>query len=279
MSLPQELQQGFSRTTVEALSRYKNEPSWMTDLRLSAWEAYAKRPFDESDVSLKTIFPFTGPPTTPVLSKDWPLELQHATDERGDEEGLIVQRDSTILSRSLTKDHSKKGVIFTDLDAALRTVPQLVQRYFGKLAKPETAAAALHTAFWSGGTFLYVPKHLNVVMPFHTCLWMSAPEAGIFSHTLIIVEGGSQVTFIDECVSANWSLPGVVIEALEVYVAPQAKVNCLHLQHCGNSVRHYRDEKSQVSPSGSLQTGRIEKRPNALLERAAELYPEVRVLT
>jgi Fe-S cluster assembly protein SufB len=271
---PQFDRPGLQASTVEALSRFKKEPSWMTELRLKAWEAYQQAPLPESE--LHGIHPFTLPPMVPVPSRDWPTELQHAMDERGDEEGLIVQRDSTILSRSITKEHSKKGVIFTDLDSALQNVPELVQSYFGRLVKPETPAEALQAAFWSGGTFLYVPPNLNITLPFHTCLWMSTPEAGIFSHNLVVVEDNSRVSFIDECISGDWNRPGLMVEVLEVFVAAQAQVKCFHLQHCGQGVRHYREEKSQVASTGELKIDRLEQRPNTSLERAAELYPEIR---
>jgi Fe-S cluster assembly scaffold protein SufB len=271
------LQGGFSRSTIEALSHFKKEPDWMTQRRLAAWDAFLKIPFPESGLILKDHSPFAAAPLIPVASRDWPRELQHALDERGDEEGLIVQRDSTILSRSITKDHAKNGVIFTDLETALRTVPEIVKEHFGRLAKPTTAPTALNTAFWSGGTFLYVPRHLNIVLPFHSCHWQSTPEVGIFSRIIVVVEEGSFVTLVDECISPDWTQPSLIIEVLEADISARAKVNCLHLQHCGHQVKHYREERTQVVSLGQLNTGRIEQRPNASLERAAELYPEVRV--
>jgi Fe-S cluster assembly scaffold protein SufB len=248
----------FNRSTVEALSHFKREPSWMTALRLQAWDIYAQAPLSADEFPLNHIRPFTEAPRMPVPSRDWPRDLQHALEERGDEEGLIVQRDSTILSRSITKEHSKKGVVFTDMDTALKTVPELVQRYFGRLAKPENPLAALHTAFWSGGTFLYVPEHLDVTLPFHSCFWMSGPESGIFPHTLLVVEQGSRVSVIDECVSADWQKPGLSVGSAEVFVGANAHVHYFHIQNWGKSVYPHFEERSQVDYPGRFVSYRMD---------------------
>ena len=273
------IKQDFGRSAVEALSEYKKEPSWMTDVRLNAWDAYTQSPLARKRLgfSLETIRSFTEPPTVPVPSHQWPSELQHALDERGDEEGLIVQRDSTILSRSISKEYAKKGVRFTDLDNALQADPDLVQTYFGRLVKPESPWTALTTAFWSGGTFLYVPAHVAVHLPFHTCLWMSRPNVGIFSHTLLVVEEGGAVSFIDEGVSAEWGEPGLALGSVEAFVGVRACANYFQLQNWGRSVFNDREEKSEVNPQGRFLSGRMKQRPATTLERVAELHPEVRV--
>jgi Fe-S cluster assembly scaffold protein SufB len=248
----------FTKASVEALSQLKNEPSWMTSLRLAAWDVYASSPLKPESFSLDQVRSFTEPPKSPVPSHEWPRDLQHALEERGDEEGLIVQRDSTILSRSITKDSSKKGVIFTDLDTAVRTCPELVQRYFGRLVKPDNPFTALQRAFWSGGTFLYVPENYIVTLPFHTCFWMSTPTAGIFPHTLLVVEQGSRVSVIDECVSPDWEKPGLSIGATEAFVGPEAQVHYFHLQNWGESIYPHFEERSDVVYPGRFFSYRMD---------------------
>ena len=226
----------------------------MTALRLGAWDAYAAAPLpaEQWGFELEAIRPFTEPPTAPVPSRLWPSELQHALDERGDEEGLIVQRDSTILSRSISKEFSKKGVTFSDLDFAVHSNPELVQQYFGQVVKPINPFAALAMAFWSGGTFLYVPSHISIHLPFHTCLWMSQPGTGIFSHTLIIVEEGASVSFIDEGLSSEWNEPGLALETIEAVVGIRACLNYFQFQNWGKSVSHRREEQSEVNFQGRV---------------------------
>src|SRR5579864_8203753 len=101
----QDIKKPFSRATVEALSWFKGEPSWMTKSRLAAWDAYEKLSLSSPiGVPLEGFEAFTEPPRRTIPSHEWPKDLQHALDERGDEEGLIIQRDSTVLSRSISKE-------------------------------------------------------------------------------------------------------------------------------------------------------------------------------
>ncbi len=215
----------FSRSNVEALSRFKQEPTWMRDLRLEAWDAFIQLGKKEcADLALETLHAFIEPPQTAVPAHQWPLDLQHALDERGDEEGLIIQRDCTVLSRSISKEQAKRGVIFTDLDGAIKMVPEIVRNHFSRLAKPTTPLTALHTAFWSGGTFLYVPAHVEVRLPFHTCYWMSTPKAAIFAHTVIIAEKGSRVSLIGEFLSRDWTERALSCAAAEMTVGRKVAV-------------------------------------------------------
>lgn len=269
----------FSRDTVERISRFKAEPAWMTDLRLVAWEAYERLSEKAPrDVPLESIQAFTEPPTRAVPSHQWPPDLVHVMEERGDEEGLIIQRDSTVLSRAITKEQVKRGVIFTDLDTALKTVPDLVRHTFAKQVRPRDRLAALHLAFWSGGTFLYVPANVEVKLPFHTCYWMSTPGTAIFPHTLIVAEKSSRVSFIDEFLSVHWEEPGLSIRAVEVFVREGAQVHLTQVQNWGRNVFHRDVQESQVDEAGRLRASHISgRRPVVSLERVAELYPEVRL--
>ncbi len=116
----------ISRDTVDHISTLKAEPSWMADLRGSGLSFYESVSHSAPQtISLKEIQAFVEPPKTSVPGREWPRDLKYAIEERGDEEGLIVQRDSTVLSRSITKDQTKKGVIFTDLGTALRLLSKL----------------------------------------------------------------------------------------------------------------------------------------------------------
>src|SRR5579864_2331016 len=136
----------FSQESIEKLSTEQGEPSWMTEMRLQAWKAFQEMPAGPSKVAVTKIHAYAEPPRAAVPSENWPKDLKYAIEERGDEEGLIIQRDSTILSRSMTKDMTKKGVVFTDLSMALRLVPDKVREYFGRQVKWDDPYAALNTA-------------------------------------------------------------------------------------------------------------------------------------
>lgn len=251
---------GFSPDAIRAISQFKDEPAWMTDLRLAAWASYERLPMlnDAPDLIWQEIRSFLEPPTAPAPSHLWPRDLPHALEERGDEEGLIVQRDSTILSCSLTKEQAKKGVIFTGLETALETAPDLVHSYFAKQAGSSNKWVALSTAFWSGGTFLYIPAHLSIQLPFHACYWMSAPSIGMFPHTLVVVEKGSRISFTEDYVSAHWQEPSFFAAVAEVRVGPNARVDFFSIQNLGRSVHHRNHAASQVAPTGRLHSYRIE---------------------
>ncbi len=268
-------QNPFSRASVLRLSESVQEPGWMVDLRVSAWEAY-----ESSDVQRPTsigLSAYAEPPSESVPSHQWPRDLKDVIEERGDEEGLIIQRDATVLSRSMTKEQAKRGVLFMDLNTAVREVPELVQRYLARQLGSEDPFAALSTAFWKGGTFLFVPAHVEIELPFHTCYWMTTPHAAVFPRTLLIAERGSQVSFLDDFLSLDWDQEALAISAVELYVQEVARVNYRQLHHWGRGVRHENRQVSSVAPSGMLDARHTkEPRPAMSLERAALLYPEVR---
>lgn len=228
----------------------------MTELRLHAWENYESFTHgaepELAGTPLRALHAFTEPPESGAPAHQWPKDLHHSLEERGDEEGLVFQRDSTILSRSISKEQSKRGIIFTDLDAAIKMMPDLVKPYFSTQVRPDNKWAALHTALWSGGSFLYVPENLHVDLPFHACVWMSTPGAAVFPHTLIVVEKGSRVSFLDECLSPTWEVPALSSGAVEIWIGENAQVNYFNVQNWGKSVFHFDHRESQLANSGSL---------------------------
>ena len=185
----------------------------MTDLRLEAWTAFECLSNEEPVIAVSSIQAFAEPPRAAVPSENWPKDLKYAMEERGDEEGLIIQRDSTILSRSITKDMTKKGVVFTDLSMALQLMPDKVREYFGRQVKWDDPFAALNTAFWNGGSFLYVPQHVIVPLSFHTCYWMTTPHSAVFPRTLIVAEKGSSVSVMDDFLSVDWDQDALAVSA------------------------------------------------------------------
>jgi Fe-S cluster assembly scaffold protein SufB len=264
----------ISRETVQHISTSKGEPSWMTELRLSALAYYENQ---AEDATFQEIQAFVEPPKTSVPAHEWPRDLSAVIEERGDEEGLIVQRDSTILSRSITKDMTMKGVVYTDLSTALRNKPDLVRKYFAQLVKPDEIFSALNTAFWSGGTFLYVPEHVRVTLPFHTCYWMTTPGAAVFPRTVVVAEKGSVVSLVDDFLSADWDKSSLAVSTVELFVAEGARVIHKQVHHWGKGVRHENRQMSSVATGGKLECSQVsDPRPVMTLERVAELYPEVR---
>jgi len=227
----------------------------MTERRLAAWAAYeAAGAPSIGEPPLGSLEAYAEAPRATVPSKDWPEGLQQSLDERGDEEGLIVQRDCTVLSRSMTKEQSKKGVMFMDLDAAVQAAPDLVRRFWAKQLPAGDAVAALNTAFCSGGAFLYVPSHVEVERPFHICYWMSAPRFALFPRTLIVAEAGSVVSLLDERLSGAWSSPAMSHGLSELVVRESSRVHHYRLENYGGRVHAESRRMSTVASSASLMS-------------------------
>ncbi len=241
----------IARFTIEKISWMKGEPAWMTELRMGAWQAYERSPLSKrSELEWGALEAFVDPPRASVPSHEWPAALQHTLNERGDEEGLIIQRDCTVLSRAITKEASRKGVIFTNLDTAVKSVPDLVRRYFAQQATLDSPHVALNTAFWNGGTFLYAPAHVEISLPFHTCYWMSSTNAALFPHTVVIAEAGSHISCVDEYISGPQ--PGFSMAVTEIVAREKARVDYFNLQNWGKRVHHVTRQASVVSVSGEL---------------------------
>jgi len=258
---------GFNRTSVEAFSHFNEEPAWLREQRLAAWEIFeeGRNSSVGDELTLDGLQSFSEPPTRAVPPHEWPPDLPHALEERGDEEGLIIQRDSTILSRSISKEQAKRGVLFTDLATAVKIAPDIVQRYLGRLAKVESTGVSLNSAFWAGGTFLYIPQHVEIHLPFHTCLWMSTAETAAFPRAVIVVEKGSKVSLLDESFSPNRHFPSLCSGVTELWVGEGAQVQLFQLRSWGEEAVHLSDQEYHVAGTGrlmvlSISTGGVQAR-------------------
>jgi len=267
----------FSRASIESLSQSRKEPEWLTELRLEAWARFEalRESSSLASAELDLFEAWMEPPKSAVPSTEWPHDLRHTMDERGDEEALIVQRDSTILSRSITKDSIKRGVIFTDLETAVRTVPDLVRPALGRQIFLEDAWTALNAAFWTGGSFLYVPQHLSIDLPFHACHWLTAPRASVFPRTLIVIENGSRVFFLDEFLSPDSGMPSLSSTVVEIQLSENAQLDYIQLQNLGRHVDHVERLASEVAPTGALRSWSAEmgaSNPRVSLKLAAQSH-------
>lgn len=244
----------FSSLSVSELSESRREPAWLRELRREAWaRAQTLLAAAPGAPSLDDVDAWLPPPARSIPVSEWPRDLRHTLDERGDEEALLVQRDSTVLSRALTKDSAKRGVLFMDLETASRAVPELVQPMLGKLLRLDDYWTALNAAFWTGGSFLYVPEHLAIFLPFHVCYWMSAPKAALFSRNLICVEKGSTVFFVNECLSPEFAAAGLAGATTEVYAGDQATLDFIHIQNWGRHVRHAERFQADVADTATVR--------------------------
>lgn len=208
---------GLSKEVVEAISHYKGEPDWMRKIRLQALEIFFRKPMptwgaDLSELNFDEITYYAAPTKAKFRSWDEVPEYIKRTYERlGIPEaerkflaGLGAQYDSEVVYHRIREDLERLGVIFVDMDTAVREYPDLVREYFGTVIPPtDNKFAALNTAVWSGGSFIYVPKGVHVEMPLQAYFRINAENIGQFERTLIIAEEGSFVHYIEGCLPAG----------------------------------------------------------------------------
>jgi Fe-S cluster assembly protein SufB len=208
---------GLDRKLVAEISYLKKEPKWMTKLRLEAYDNFVKKEIpswgaDLSAINFDDIYYYIKPTEKPASSwKDLPEEIKETYDKIGVPQaerdflaGVSAQYESEVVYKSIKKELSKQGVIFLDMDSGLREYPEIVKEYFGKIVpSSDNKFAALNTAVWSGGSFLYVPKGVKVALPLQAYFRINAEAFGQFERTLIIAEEGSYVHYIEGCLLAG----------------------------------------------------------------------------
>ncbi len=262
--MPETLLSGFSRSAVEELSRSKNEPAWLLEKRLHAWEAYEKMPaplgrrgdlgtlrmfssFRFQDLSLAAPAHAAAPlpaPDDQSLQQD--LVNQHS--------GLVVQRNGSVVHTELTPELSAQGVILTDLETAVREHPELVQPHLmtGCVPVETDKYTALHAAFWTGGIFLYVPRGVEITNPILTQILVDQPASATFAHTLIIADEQSNVRFVQELDSAGTDPRASLLHAVsEVYAKNAAHVEFSNLQDLGQNIWHITHKNAVHEQDGS----------------------------
>ena len=209
------IQKGLTREIVEEISKQKNDPDWMREIRLKALETYNKLELptwgpDLSELNMDEIATYVRPKTK--LNNSWddvPDDIKNTFDKLGIPEaertslaGVGAQYDSEVVYHSMKEELLKQGVIYTDMETAVREYPEIVKEHFMKcVPMNDHKFVALHAAVWSGGSFVYIPKGVKLEMPLQSYFRLNSPESGQFEHTLIIVEEGASLYFIEVCSS------------------------------------------------------------------------------
>ncbi|MFA5184764.1 MAG: Fe-S cluster assembly protein SufB [Patescibacteria group bacterium] len=228
---------GLDEDLVRLISREKQEPAWMLERRLAALKIYEKMPLpawgpDLSQLDLAKITYYAK--ATDKKSETWddvPADIKKTFDRLGipqaEQEvlaGVGAQYESTVIYHSLKEKFRRQGVIFEDMDVALREHGELVEKYFMKCVPPTLHKfAALHGAVWSGGTFLYIPKGVKIELPLQAYFRMNAKGMGQFEHTLIVVEEDAQAHYIEGCSAPRYGVDSLHAGGVEIFVAPRAR--------------------------------------------------------
>ncbi len=229
-------QKGLSRKVVEEISMMKNEPGWMTDFRLRSLEVFYQKPMpnwggDLSELDFDDITYYVKP--AEKKGKTWdevPQEIKNTFDRLGIPEaeqkflaGVSAQYESEVVYHSMRADLEKLGIIFTDTDSALRDYPELFKEYFGTVVPPEdNKFAALNSAVWSGGSFIYVPKGVKCDIPLQAYFRINSENMGQFERTLIICDEDSQVHYVEGCTAPIYSTNSLHSAVVEIIVKDRA---------------------------------------------------------
>lgn len=246
------LQKGLSEDVVKAISTLKKEPAWMTDFRLRAYKYFSARPMPAwgnreilSTINFEDITYYVKPSEKKGRSWDEVPETIKNTFERlGLPEaekrflaGVSAQYESETVYHSVRKDLEKLGVIFLDMDSAVREHPDLVRRFLGTVVPPnDNKFAALNSAVWSGGSFIYVPKGVHVPIPLQAYFRINTERMGQFERTLIIADEGSFVPYIEGCTAPIYSSDSLHAAVVEVIAMRGAKVRYTTIQNWSKNV-------------------------------------------
>lgn len=232
----------ITRESVQERSRQTGEPAWMTELRLKGLELAGSLPLPELEKTridrwnLNSYGSYKAPVVTSL--NDLPEQAQTLlTQGEAVSENAIVQVNSGVVYATLTEDLAKQGVIFTSLEEAVKNHEALVKPYFMSLIKQdEHQLAALHSAGWSGGVFLYVPKNVQVEVPLQALFLTNDAEASFSPHVLVVAEANSSVTYVDNYVSVGDSKGIIQNGVVEVFVKDGARVTFASVHSMSESV-------------------------------------------
>ena len=241
---------GLSRRIVEEISHIKEEPEWMRGIRLKAYDHFVRRPMptwgaDLSGINFDEITYYMRPTDRPGQTWDDVPEYIKETFERlGIPEaerkflgGVGAQYESEVVYHSIREDLAKQGVIFLDMDSALREYPDLVREYFGTVVPyTDNKFAALNTAVWSGGSFVYVPAGVKVDVPLQAYFRINAQAMGQFERTLIIVEEGASVHYIEGCTAPIYSRDSLHSAVVEIIAKRGSHVRYTTIQNWSYNV-------------------------------------------
>lgn len=257
---------GLTKQTIIDLSKMKDEPKWMLDRRLQAFRYFEERPMpkwgaDLSGIDFQNITYYASPEFEKKNSwDDVPKDILDTFDKLGIPQaekkflaGVATQYESEVIYNKLKKKWNDLGVIYTDCNTALKEHPEIFKKYFGRMIPAnDNKFAALNTAVWSGGSFVYVPKGVKVDIPLQAYFWINAQNMGQFERTLIIAEEDSAIHYVEGCTAPQYSTDSLHAAIVEIFVGKNAKVQYTTIQNWSKNVYNLTTQRGKVSKGGSL---------------------------
>ena len=262
------MEAGLTPEIVDKLSKEKNDPVWMQQFRLRALQIYNETPVPDWGPSLEGldidhIATYVRPNT--AMQNDWKNVPQDIKDtferlgipqaERKSLAGVGAQYDSELVYHNVKESVAAEGVVYTDMESALHgEYADLVQKYFMKLVTPrDHKFAALHGAVWSGGSFVYVPKGVQVSIPLQSYFRLNAKGAGQFEHTLIIVDEGASLHFIEGCSAPKYNVANLHAGCVELYVKKGAKLRYSTIENWSKNMYNLNTKRALVEEGGKIE--------------------------
>ncbi|MGB1724156.1 MAG: Fe-S cluster assembly protein SufB, partial [Ilumatobacteraceae bacterium] len=259
---------GLHQGVVEQISWWKGEPRWMTEFRLRSLRLFDRKPMAEwfatnmPDIDFQDIYYYLKPAGEQVDEWDeLPEEMMRTYEKLGIPEaerkylaGVTAQYESEVVYHKNREDLEAQGILFCDMDTALREYPDLVKEYFGSVIPPgDNKFAALNSAVWSGGSFIYVPPGVECEMPLQAYFRINSENAGQFERTLIIADEGSKVHYIEGCSAPVYTSDSLHSAVVEIIVKPDARVTYTTIQNWSPNVYNLVTKRARVEARGHME--------------------------
>lgn len=262
------VKEGLTAAIVEQISNEKQDPEWMKQFRLQALKLYHEIKMPNWGPSIEELdmeHIATYVRTNTDMAKEWsdvPKDIQDTFERLGIQEaertslaGVGAQYDSELVYHNIKKEVAEQGVIYTDLESALKgEYADMIQKHFMKLVPPnDHKFAALHGAVWSGGSFVYVPKNVRVDIPLQSYFRLNAVGAGQFEHTLIIVDEGAELHFIEGCSAPKHNVANLHAGCVELYVKKNAKLRYSTIENWSKNMYNLNTKRAVVEEGGTIE--------------------------
>ena len=260
------IQKGITREIIEEISKQKNEPEWMKEIRLKSLEIYNQLELPTwgpnlSELNMEEIATYVRPKSK--LNNNWddvPEDIKNTFDKLGIPEaekrslsGVGAQYDSEVVYHSIKEDLVKQGVIYTDMETAVKEYPEIVKEHFMKCVPAnDHKFVALHGAVWSGGSFVYVPKGVKVDIPLQSYFRLNSPESGQFEHTLIIVDEGASLHFIEGCSAPKYNKVNLHAGCVELYVKDNSYLRYSTIENWSKNMLNLNTKKAIVGKNAQV---------------------------
>lgn len=258
---------GINEEIVRKISMYKNEPEWMLEYRLNSFRAFEKMPMQEwgPDLSEIDFQDFTYyRKMSQETEKSWddvPDQIKDTFEKLGIPEaerkflaGVTTQYESEAVYHNMLKEVQDKGVIFVDIDTALREYPDIFRKYFGTIVPfTDNKLAALNGAVWSGGSFIYVPKNVELDKPLQSYFRINSESMGQFERSIIIVDDGAKCSYVEGCTAPQYSKDSMHAAVVEVFVGKGATCRYSSVQNWSGNVLNLVTKRAKVEAHGTME--------------------------